>query len=130
MSDRLLGAGAFGKVFMAIEQSTRAQVACKVVDLRKLTPNLQNEFGRPEQPAAAEDVDNKVQARKVKAWADQKKREKGVAAKLKMYFREIDILATISHVSLSKTVSVAPTDVHDQPNIIGLEKVYITENTM
>ncbi|EXJ79912.1 CAMK/CAMK1 protein kinase [Capronia epimyces CBS 606.96] len=113
VTDRLLGAGAFGKVFMSIEQTARTQVACKVVDLRKLTPKLQNQFGRAEQPAAAEYVDNRTQARIVKAWCNQKKREQGVETKLKMYFREIEILASISH-----------------PNIIGLEKVYITTNTI
>ncbi|EXJ83861.1 CAMK protein kinase [Capronia coronata CBS 617.96] len=113
VSDRLLGAGAFGKVFMALEQTSRTQVACKIVDLRKLTPKLQTRFRRSQRPATADDVDNRIQARKVKAWGDQKKREIGLNPKLKMYFREVEILSSISH-----------------PNIIGLEKVYITNNTI
>ena len=99
VTDRLLGAGAFGKVFMAIEQSARRQVACKLVDLRMLRPKMQNTFGRPEQPAAAENVDSRIQLRKVKDWGNQQRRGKGLEHKLKIYFREVEILASISHVS-------------------------------
>lgn len=74
-------------------------MACKVIDLRKLTPTLKDQACQLEQPAPAEDVDNKVQACRVKAWGDQKKREIGIDAKLKMYLREIEILSTINHVS-------------------------------
>ena len=38
-------------------------------------PGSRTRFGRPEQPAAAEDVDSRVEIRKVKAWADQEKRK-------------------------------------------------------
>ncbi|OCT50699.1 protein-serine/threonine kinase [Cladophialophora carrionii] len=113
LSDRLLGSGAFGKVFMAIEQSTRHQVACKVVDLRVLMPGAQTKFGRADQPVAAEDIDNRTQVRKLKAWALQQKRKDALERQLSKYYREVDILASISH-----------------PNIIGIEKVYITDNTM
>lgn len=80
---------------MAIEQWSRGQVACKVVDMRK----PESHFGRPEEPAAAEDVDSRVQMRKVKAWADQQKRQICMEDKLKLYLREVEILASISHVS-------------------------------
>ncbi|ETI23516.1 hypothetical protein G647_05318 [Cladophialophora carrionii CBS 160.54] len=113
LSDRLLGSGAFGKVFMAIEQSTRHQVACKVVDLRVLMPGAQIKFGRADQPVAAEEIDNRTQVRKLKAWALQQKRKDALERQLSKYYREVDILASISH-----------------PNIIGIEKVYITDNTM
>ncbi|KAK5288095.1 hypothetical protein LTR43_007342 [Exophiala xenobiotica] len=112
ITDRLLGAGTFGRVFMAIEQHARAQVACKIVDLRKLMGKPLN-FGPPDQPAAAEDVDSRAERRKVKAWGNQQKREGRLEDKLRLYFREVEILASISH-----------------PNIIGIEKVYVTENTV
>lgn len=99
ITDRLLGAGAFGKVFMAIEQKARVQVACKMVDLRKLMPRRVNRFGHLEQPAAAEDVDSRVQMRKLKDWVNERKRERGVEEKLKLYLREVEILASINHVS-------------------------------
>ncbi len=85
---------------MAIEQHARAQVACKIVDLRKLIGKPFN-FGPPDQPAAAEDVDFRAELRKVKAWGDQQKREDRLEDKLRLYFREVEILASISHVSYS-----------------------------
>ncbi|KEF60574.1 CAMK protein kinase [Exophiala aquamarina CBS 119918] len=113
ITDRLLGAGAFGKVFMAIEQRTRVQVACKMVDIRKLIPRRLNRFGHPEQPVPAKDSDSRVQMWKLKDWINERKRGKSVEEKLKLYFREIEILASINH-----------------PNIIGIEKVFITNNTL
>lgn len=83
---------------MAVEQTARVQVACKVVDLRQLMPISRTQFGRLEQPAAAGDVDTRVQMRKLKAWIDQQKRENGLEKKLRQYYREIEILSTISHV--------------------------------
>lgn len=84
---------------MAIEQHTRTQVACKLINFCRLGPRSASFFERPEQPAAAEKVDGRVQQRKIKGWVDQKKREIGVEKKLKQYFREVEILASISHVS-------------------------------
>jgi hypothetical protein len=70
-----------------------------MVDFRRLIPKPQNMFGRPEQPVAAEDVDIRVQLRKIKDLADQQKRERGLQEKLKVYFREVEILASINHVT-------------------------------
>jgi hypothetical protein len=128
ITDRLLGAGAFGKVFMAIEQQARVQVACKMVDLRKLMPRRVNRFGHPEQPAAAEDVDSRVQMRKLKDWGKERKRERGVEEKLKLYLREVEILASINHVSQLLWHDIIAD--RKQPNIIGIEKVFITDNTL
>jgi hypothetical protein len=75
-----------------------------VVDFRKLIPRTENIFGRPEQPAAAEDVDFRVQLRKIKNLAVQKQRERGLEDKLKVYFREVEILASISHVNGPKVL--------------------------
>ena len=83
---------------MAIEQGTRTQLACKLVDLRKLGPQSQAKTGRPEQPATAEKVDNRIQLRKVKEWVDQQKRYGSLEKKLKIYYREAEILASINHV--------------------------------
>ncbi|KAK4946221.1 hypothetical protein LTR10_014733 [Elasticomyces elasticus] len=113
VTDRLLGAGTFGKVFMAIEQQARAQVACKVVDLRRLEERPLDFLEDLEQPAATEDVDNQVELKKVKQWGDQQKREGHLEDKLRLYLREVEILASISH-----------------PNIIGIEKVYVTDSTV
>jgi serine/threonine protein kinase len=96
---------------MAIEQTARTQLACKLVDLRRLRPSLR--FGRRESILPADEVSSKDQARRLKQWADQTKRENKVEVKLKAYYSEAEILASIRH-----------------PNIIGLEKVFVTDNTI
>ena len=83
---------------MAIEQSCRSQLACKMVDLRELQPRVRTQVGRAEQPAAAEDVNSRVQLRKVKALAEQQKKDNQLEGKLGVYYREVEILASMSHV--------------------------------
>jgi hypothetical protein len=92
---------------MAIEQSTRTQLACKLVDLRKLRPQSRARIRRREQSTAAENVDSRIQLRKVKEWVDQQKRYDSLEenlkiyyreVKLKTYYREVEILASINHV--------------------------------
>ena len=83
---------------MAIEQSQRTQLACKVVDLRKLQPPGRMRFGRREHPAAAEVVDSRLQLVKVKSWGLKQKRDHKLEQKLKTYYREADILASLNHV--------------------------------
>jgi hypothetical protein len=86
---------------MAIEQFQRKQLACKIVDLRKLQPPNRMVFGRWEQPAAAEDVDSRSQLAKVKSWGQKQKKDNRLEEKLKTYYREADILASLNHVSCS-----------------------------
>jgi hypothetical protein len=85
---------------MAIEQFQRKQLACKIVDLRKLQSPSRMAFGRWEQPAAAEDIDSRPQLAKVKSWG-QKQKDSRLEEKLKTYYREADILASLNHVSCS-----------------------------
>lgn len=100
VTDRLLGAGQWGKVYMAINESKRCQLACKVVDLRKIRCYVKQSPIRQEQPAQAEDVDNRVQIRKLAALADEKKKKKHLLAdSLGRWYREVEILANINHVS-------------------------------
>ncbi|KAI1612223.1 kinase-like domain-containing protein [Exophiala viscosa] len=113
VTDRLLGAGTFGKVFMAIEQQARAQVACKLVDLRRLEDRPLDFLEGLERPAAAQDVDSRAELKKVNEWGGQQKREGYLEDKLRIYLREVEILASVSH-----------------PNIIGIEKVYVTDSTV
>jgi hypothetical protein len=86
---------------MAIEQFRRKQLACKIVDLRKLQPPDQVAFGHWEQPAAAEDIDSRLQLAKVRSWGQKQKRDNRLKEKLKTYYREADILASLNHVSCS-----------------------------
>ena len=84
---------------MAIEQSRRTQLACKIVDLRKLRSSPRTRIGRLESPAAAEDVDSRVQMAKIKTWGEQKQKATRLEQQLKVYHREASILASLSHVN-------------------------------
>jgi serine/threonine protein kinase len=86
-------------------------MACKLVDLRKLRPTLR--FGKAERRLSAEDVSYTDQLQRIKQWGDQQKRENKLEVKLKAYYSEAEILASIRH-----------------PNIIGLEKVFVTDNNI
>ena len=89
---------------MAINETHRRQVACKVVDLRKLRTRVKPIPISEEEPAAAEDVDNRLQMRKLTVLEDEKKKEHLLEDKLAQWYREADILASISHVSCHNPV--------------------------
>jgi hypothetical protein len=85
---------------MAIEQSHRRQLACKIVDLRKLRTPDRIKSGHWECPAPAKDVDSRLQIEKVKSWARKQKMDR-VEEKIKTYYREAEILASLNHVGLA-----------------------------
>lgn len=84
---------------MAIEQSRRTQVACKIVDLRRLRCPPRTKIGRSERAAAAENVDSQLQMTNIKSWAKRKQEENGLEQQLMIYHREASILAALSHVN-------------------------------
>ena len=51
--------------------------------------------------AAAEDVDSRLELIKVKSWGQKQKKNNRLELKLKTYYREVDILASLNHVRLS-----------------------------
>jgi hypothetical protein len=101
ISDRRLGSGACGEVYMAIEQSRHAQLACKIVDLRRLKSSPQTTLGRSDSAAAAGAFSNRVQMANIKPWAERKHQENRFEQQLRVYHREASILASLSHVSKS-----------------------------
>ena len=84
---------------MAIEHWQRTQVACKIIDLRKLRPKIK--FGRfeKESPALAENVDQRLQVIKVNALAQKQKDANRLKKTLELCYREVEILAELTHVS-------------------------------
>jgi hypothetical protein len=55
--------------------------------------------GRWERPAPAEDVDSRLQLVKVKSWGQKQNKDNRLEEKLKTYYREAEILASLSHAS-------------------------------
>lgn len=98
VSDRKLGSGACGAVFMAIKQSRRTQLACKIVDLRRLSVAPRTQASKCESRAAAEDVNCWGQKDKIKRWAEKEQNENHLEGQLEVYHREASILAALSHV--------------------------------
>jgi serine/threonine protein kinase len=92
ITGRLLGAGGYGKVMVAIHQDTQRQVACKVIDLQRLRSTM---------PAPTTEARRGSLAR---TSLDRKSASKRQWNKhIARYFREFDVLKDLSHVSpLSK----------------------------
>lgn len=112
MTDRLLGRGTFGRVFLAIEQRSRTQLACKVVDLRQVgTSRKRKRIFEPLRAVSSTDPKQELVA--VQMWADRKKRQIPFQKLLGIYFREFEILSSLNH-----------------PNIIGIDKFFVTDNTL
>ncbi|KAI9729989.1 MAG: hypothetical protein M1834_006187 [Cirrosporium novae-zelandiae] len=110
ITDRKLGAGAFGKVYMAIDHSTKRQLACKIVDLRKLQQEYSDDFEDDSAPESDDSTPIKQsEAKRAKIWAKKDLRRR----RFNKYNREVDILIGLCH-----------------PNIIAIEKVFKTKNAL
>jgi len=79
ITDRLLGTGQYGKVYLAKELATSRQVACKIVDLNK----------------AGDDIPDLAET-----WVQHIRRGKEEAIRL---HREIKLLAELNHVRIHST---------------------------
>ncbi|KAL4784614.1 kinase-like domain-containing protein [Aspergillus varians] len=101
---RKLGSGAYGQVHMAYKRSTGQQFACKIVDLLAVKHRLAKEGEARHEQAYNKTISSKMRYRYVKFQ---------LQAKLEQYHREAKILETLQH-----------------PNIIGLEKVIKSGNTI
>ena len=84
---------------MSLEKKSGSQVACKVIDLHPLFPSLH--IGKKEYPARAEDVDSRVQMRKLKDHIELQRKRKKLERELTRYYREVEILSAIRHVSIA-----------------------------
>ncbi|KKZ68287.1 hypothetical protein EMCG_06043 [[Emmonsia] crescens] len=117
ITNRLLGCGAYGRVHMAVSMEHKKQLACKIIDIGGLKKRLDRiELGkrtelRAPRPAAEVDVQEEIE--KVKYWAERRRETLGIESKLRVYKREVDILKDLHH-----------------PNIISLEKVFMSQNTI
>ncbi|KAH0562230.1 hypothetical protein GP486_003067 [Trichoglossum hirsutum] len=113
ITNRILGKGGYGTVYMAINQVTKRQLACKIVDLRTpLSPE-----------GHVEGIGAKNSGTKRKRMDIEANRNR------KGWMREVEILQSLSHVRWCATLE-AWLLIFRKPNIIGLEKVFRSENTM
>ncbi|CAI6333392.1 unnamed protein product [Periconia digitata] len=101
ITGRLLGSGAFGNVLVAVHQATQRQLACKIVNLKSLY--------RESQPP-----DTKLLLPFSEHHQHSHAREAGrLPSQVIRCCREVTILKDLSH-----------------PNIIGIEKVFYSTNTL
>lgn len=128
VTPRKLGAGAYGQVHMAFERKTAQQVACKIIDIRVLRKK-NGRSRRSETPIRAADVDMRKEISKIKKWSELQRKKMYTEQKLRVYQREAEILEKVQHVSVLATIYLPTADLL-KPNIISLERVYKTENTL
>lgn len=98
VTDRLLGAGAYGRVHMAIEQSQRTQLACKIVDLRKLQTASDMRSGHWECPAPVEGGDRRLEHTTANSQGQKQAQHSRTEDRLTTCYREAEILASLNHV--------------------------------
>lgn len=82
---------------MAIEKVKRSQLACKIINIRKIRASTRR-MGRLEQPASADDVNDRSQLRNLKSWGTRQAKVHALEERLKDIRREADILERLSHV--------------------------------
>ena len=87
VSDRMLGSGQYGAVFLATEKATFKQTACKIIDFRSSADQRLHIAGTPPDDTVARELS-----------ADEK-------ATIR---REISILSQLSHVGIHKAPPWTP----------------------
>ena len=111
VSDRVLGQGSYGAVYLANEVATSRQVACKIVDIDLAADQLTNESGS--------DV-------LVEGWNERLRR---LARGKELVMREVRILSRLSHVCISSIQFLNYINM-SQPHIINLKKAFITKSSL
>ncbi|KAL6233853.1 hypothetical protein BDW75DRAFT_251801 [Aspergillus navahoensis] len=101
---RKLGSGAYGQVHMAYKKSTGQQFACKIVNLLAVKHQLAKEGEIRHKLASKKNISGEARDSYVRFQ---------LQGTLEKYHREAKILETLQH-----------------PNIIGLEKVIVSGNTI
>ncbi|EER27381.1 Protein kinase domain containing protein [Coccidioides posadasii C735 delta SOWgp] len=115
ITDRMLGSGAYGQVCMAINQRDGTQLACKVVDLSAMKAQLRapGNARAGNSPLPAANIDPYQQILEMKKCVARQQLTRKIESRLKVYDREVEILQKLRH-----------------PNIIGIKRVFKTENTL
>ncbi|KZF19118.1 kinase-like protein [Xylona heveae TC161] len=106
VTDRRLGCGGFGAIHLAYNMQTQRQLVCKVIDVNKLR-------AASYQQSSINNASNGRNARSKNGLGGTLD-PKGLLEKtIATQMREVDILKSLNH-----------------PNIISIEKVFVTDNTI
>ncbi|KAL9119819.1 MAG: hypothetical protein Q9187_003626 [Circinaria calcarea] len=114
VTPRKLGIGAHGHVYMAIDIRTGRQLACKVINLRSVREKEMERVRIGTLPA------------KTSKEAFERRIEELTACVL----REVEIMKDLSHVRMSTNLTLDSCLTEIQPNVVHLEKVFQTVNTL
>ncbi len=111
VSDRVLGQGSYGAVYLAKEASTSRQMACKIVDMDVVAHKLTE--------VSVSDV-------AAEEWHERIRR---VARGRELVLREIRILSDLSHVCAESCQWLSTTDT-SQPHIVNFKKAFISSGAL
>ncbi|PLB34098.1 FHA domain-containing serine/threonine-protein kinase [Aspergillus candidus] len=114
ITQRVLGSGAYGKVYMAFNKETGQQLACKIIDLRNVRDKLAVQDGEQISGFFQKHGQQNPQSKcGVFAAREVRQRSRDLRRRLEVYDREAKILEGLSH-----------------PNIISIEKVIRSSSTI
>ncbi|KAI1943971.1 hypothetical protein LOZ66_000559 [Ophidiomyces ophidiicola] len=117
ITNRRLGAGAYGNVHMALNLQNGTQVACKIVDLLAIKSRLQGSDSRAiyqqHQAARCSGSNSESGSQEAQEFRTEQQTARKVEEKLRVYEREVEILQKLRH-----------------PNIIGIEMACNTGSTL
>jgi serine/threonine protein kinase len=112
LTDRKIGSGGFGQVYMAVNKFNNRQVACKIVPLTKIKEKYSTieasryKFLDFHKPRPASKVNQKTEMLKMLSWKRRTQAAVDLTEKLRTYDREVEILKMLSHVSLTHRTEV------------------------
>jgi hypothetical protein len=117
LTDRKLGAGAVGKVYLAESRQTRRQVACKIICVKKIFNVIDESIKQVREDAQDRSADGRAEILE----AQEKRNEEYIRARFREIRTEIGVLRKVNHPNVIQLF-----DSHKSQNAIWLFQELVT----